>query len=118
MEQVLKLKARVAQLEQALSDAGVAVPLPLLPLSAGAATQANPPTATQEEKEKTEEDVPPIASPFELVPTEILLSWRVSILKANGMFQTNCIVCIKRQSQSQLIVRSAVITSVMSVLLC
>ena len=47
-----------------------------------------------------------------------VLSWRVSILKANGMFQTNCIVCIKRQSQSQLIVRSAVITSVMSVLLC
>ena len=46
------------------------------------------------------------------------VSWRVSILKDNGMFQTNCIVCIKRQSQSQLIVRSAVITSVMSVLLC
>ena len=42
----------------------------------------------------------------------------MSILKANGKFQTNCIVCIKRQSQSQLIVRSAVITSVMSVLLC
>ena len=35
------------------------------------------------------------------------------------MYQTkNCIVCIKRQSQSQLIVRSAVIISVMSVLLC
>lgn len=46
------------------------------------------------------------------------MSWRVSILKANGMFQTNCIVCIKRQSQSQVMVRSAVITSVMSVLLC
>ena len=46
------------------------------------------------------------------------LSWWVSILKDNGMFQTNCIVYIKRQSQSQLIVRSAVITSVMSVLLC
>ena len=47
-----------------------------------------------------------------------MLSWRVSILKDHGMFQTKCIRCIKRQSQSQLIVRSAVITSVMSVLLC
>ena len=34
------------------------------------------------------------------------------------MSQTQYAVCIKRQSQSQLIVRSAVITSVMSVLLC
>ena len=33
-------------------------------------------------------------------------------------FVSNCIVCIKRQSQSQLIARSAVITSVMAVLLC
>ena len=41
-----------------------------------------------------------------------------SILKDQGMYQTKCAVCIKRQSQSQLIVRSAVITSVMSVLLC
>ena len=46
------------------------------------------------------------------------LSWRVSILKDPGMSQTQYAVCIKRQSQSQLIVRSAVITSVMSVLLC
>jgi len=48
----------------------------------------------------------------------IAMSRRVSILKDNGMCQTNCIVCIERQSQSQLIVRSAVITSVMSVFLC
>ena len=34
------------------------------------------------------------------------------------MFQANCIMCIKRQSQPQLIVRSAVITSVMSVSCC
>ena len=48
-----------------------------------------------------------------------LLSWRVSILKDNSMFQTKCNMCIKRQSQSQLIVRSAVITSVTTVfLLC
>ena len=47
-----------------------------------------------------------------------ILSWRVSILKDPGMSQTQYAVCIKRQSQSQLIVRSAVITSVMSVLLC
>ena len=46
------------------------------------------------------------------------MSWRVSILKDPGMSQTQYAVCIKRQSQSQLIVRSAVITSVMSVLLC
>ena len=46
------------------------------------------------------------------------MSWRVSILKDQGMSQTQYAVCIKRQSQSQLIVRSAVITSVMSVLLC
>ena len=46
------------------------------------------------------------------------MSWRVSILKDQGMYQTQCAVCIKRQSQSQLLVRSAVITSVMSVLLC
>ena len=52
-----------------------------------------------------------VVLPFEYAP----VSWRVSILKDNGMFQTNCIVCIKHQSQSQLIVRSAVITSVMSV---
>ena len=55
---------------------------------------------------------------FWCIVTTWLLSWRVSILKDNSMFQTNCIVCIKRQSQSQLIVRSAVITSVMSVLFC
>ena len=42
----------------------------------------------------------------------------LSILKDNGMFQTNRIVCTKRQSPSQLKVRSAVITSVMPVLLC
>ena len=46
------------------------------------------------------------------------LSWQVSILKEHGMFQTKCIVCIERQSQSQLIGKSAVITSVMTVLLC
>jgi hypothetical protein len=51
------------------------------------------------------------------VPTA-WLSWRVSILKDQGMYQTQYAVCIKRQSQSQLIVRSAVITSVISVLLC
>ena len=27
---------------------------------------------------------------------QALMSWRVSILKDNGMFQSNCIVCIKR----------------------
>ena len=47
-----------------------------------------------------------------------MVTWRVSILTHRRMFQTKCIVCIKRQSQSQLIVRAAVITSVMSVLLC
>ena len=46
------------------------------------------------------------------------LSWRASILKEHGMSQPKCIVCIKSQSQSQLIVRSAVITSVLTVLLC
>ena len=50
--------------------------------------------------------------------TGLYVSWRVSILKDRGMSQTQYAVCIKRQSQSQLIVRSAVITSVMSVLLC
>ena len=50
--------------------------------------------------------------------TGLYVSWRVSILKDQGMSQTQYAVCIKRQSQSQLIVRSAVITSVMSVLLC
>ena len=42
----------------------------------------------------------------------------VSILKDHGMYQTKWIVCIKRQLQSQLIVRPAVITSVMPVMLC
>ena len=41
-----------------------------------------------------------------------------SILKEHGVSQSKWIVCTKWQSQSRYIVRSAVITSVMTVLVC
>ena len=42
-----------------------------------------------------------------------LVSWRVSVLEEHGIYQIKCVVCIKRQSQSQLIVRSAVMSTVL-----